>query len=180
MSEFIAMPPSLDSSVPLRPGDVVLAMTPVPGDPATTLNFIGRARSMHASAQTAPKNPAEARSRTRERGDAAWLEIDAPFRPGLVGLSDFSHIIVLGWLHQARRDLIQITRPSDTAPKGVFALRSPVRPNPVSVSVARILSVDVSTGRIEIDAIDLLDGTPLVDLKPYRPGIDAVPDAVVP
>ena len=159
--------------LPLRPGDVLLEAAPARSD--ASLIFIGRVHSTHASMDTAPKNP----SKAREQGRPAWLEIDALYRPGLQGLAGFSHIIVLGWLHQARRDLIQITRPRDAAPRGVFALRSPVRPNPVSVSVARILSVDVATGLVEIDAIDLLDGTPLVDLKPYRPGIDAVPDAVV-
>ena len=171
----------------LRPGDVQIETTPSRSD--AILTFIGRVRSGHATRETAPKNPTKA----RERGAPASLEIDAPYRPGLEGLAAFSHVLVLGWLHQARRDLIQITRPTGAAPgapdatgqpkagpKGVFALRSPVRPNPISLSVARILSVDIAAGRIEIDAIDLVDGTPLVDLKPYRPGIDAVPDAVVP
>ena len=169
----------------LRSGDVLLERAPAPNGPMLT--FIGHVRSAHADTATAPKNPAKA----RERGDAATLVIDPPYRPGLVGLAAYSHVIVLGWLHQARRDVIQITRPALSAPsvaqsqpapapKGVFALRSPVRPNPISVSVARILSVDIATGEVVIDAIDLLDGTPIVDVKPYRPGIDAVPDAVVP
>ena len=164
------MPP-----IPLRPGDVALPPDAAAGNQAMSLTVIGHVRSAHATTANAPKNPAKARA----MGTPAWLEIDAPFRPGLVGLAAFSHVIVLGWLHEARRDLIQITRPADSIPKGVFSLRSPVRPNPISVSVARLLSVDVGHGLVEIDAIDLIDGTPLVDLKPYRPGIDAVPDAVV-
>ena len=186
------------SILPLRPGDVPITPHAAPGGEAR-LTFIGRVHSVHATTVTAPKNPAKARA----QGSPATLAIYAPFRPGLAGLAAFSHVIVLGWLHEARRDLIQITRPSELAPDapvgpagsglafgktgqlkaqatGVFALRSPVRPNPISVSVARILSVDMATGLIEIDAIDLLDGTPLVDLKSYRPGIDAIPDAVVP
>ena len=175
---------------PRRPGDVPLEGSTADSDDTATLAFIGRVRSAHATTQDAPKNSTQARA----QGASAWLEIDAPYRPGLQGLAAYSHLIVLGWLHKARRDLIQITRPADCArhppvveggqpkaqPKGVFALRSPVRPNPISLSVARIVSVDIATGQIEIDAIDLLDGTPIVDLKPYRPGIDAVPDAVVP
>ena len=175
-----------------RPGDVRLEAAPAPDGP--TLSFIGRVHSAHADTATAPKNPAMA----RERGGAATLVIDPPYRPGLVGLAAYSHVIVLGWLHQAPRDIIQITRPAlsapsvarrvedappappQPAPTGVFALRSPVRPNPISLSVARILSVDVAAGQIAIDAIDLIDGTPIVDIKPYRPGVDAVPDAVVP
>ncbi len=164
---------------PLRPGDVQIAPDAASAEILPGLTVIGRVHSGHATTDDAPKNPAAARSQAQANRTSAWLEIDAPFRPGLVGLSAFSHIIVLGWLHQARRDLIQITRPKNGKPKGVFALRSPVRPNPISISVARIHAVDVTTGRIDIDATDLLDGTPVVDLKPYRPGIDAIPDAVV-
>ncbi len=157
-----------------QPGDVRFENAPAPNGP--TLTFIGHVRSAHADTATAPKNPA----RARERGEAATLVIDTPFRPGLFGLAGFSHLIVLGWLHQSRRDLIQIKRPGNVDSTGVFALRSPVRPNPISVAVARILSIDAETGVVAIDAIDLLDGTPIVDLKPYRPGVDAVPEAVVP
>ena len=176
------------SGAPDRPGDVRLVADPAKAAGEAHLVFIGRVRSAHARGEAAPKNPAKA----REQGQTATLEIDAQFRPGLEGLAAFSHIIVLGWLDAADRGLIQITRPGSVAapsvahqqpargPTGVFALRSPVRPNPISVSVARLISVDVAEGRVTIDASDLLDGTPLIDIKPYRPGIDAIPDAVVP
>ena len=158
-----------------RPGDVRLDLPAAPAVDAA-LAFIGRVRSSHGVGDRAPKNPAEARA----RGEPATLVIDAPYRPGLAGLERYSHLIVLAWLDRARRDLIQITRPSRSEPTGVFALRSPVRPNPIALSVARILAVDATSGLVEIEATDLLDGTPLIDIKPYRPGIDAVPDAVVP
>ena len=61
--------------------------------------------------------------------------------------------------------------------RGIFSLRSPNRPNPISVAVARILGIDADAGIVEIDAIDCLDGTPLVDLKPYYASTDSVPDA---
>ena len=54
-----------------------------------------------------------------------------------------------------------------------------MRPNPIGISVARVIALDADAGRITVDAIDFLDGTPLIDIKPYRPGIDSVPDAVV-
>jgi tRNA (adenine37-N6)-methyltransferase len=60
----------------------------------------------------------------------------------------------------------------------VFGLRSPLRPNPIALAVVRLLGIDAATGRIEIDAIDCLDGTPLLDIKPYLPSVDAVPDAI--
>ena len=117
-----------------------------------------------------PKNLRQA----RERGQPAHLEVDAAYRPGLAGLEGYSHIVVLSWLHGSRRDLIVLAPSHLEAPRGVFALRSPVRPNPIAVDVVRLVALDVAAGRIDIDAIDLIDGTPLLDLKPYLPGVDAV------
>ena len=116
----------------------------------------------------------------RERGEPAALEIDPVYRAGLVGLEKFSHIIVLYWMHEARRDLIVQSPAHLKAPRGVFALRSPVRPNPIALAVVRLVSMNPSTGHVEIDGIDCVDGTPLIDIKPYLPGVDAVPSAVVP
>jgi len=158
-----------------NPGEVMLDDDPANAAGDAGLIFIGRVRSPWTRAMPRPKNPAEA----RERGGKARLEIAQPFRPALAGLQKFSHAIVLAWLHEARRDALVIHPPHASAPQGVFALRSPVRPNPIGLTVARILSVDERSGIIELDAIDFLDETPLIDVKPYRPGIDAFPDAIV-
>lgn len=158
-----------------RPGDVRIKGDVAPAADAPRLVFIGRVRTGNADAKATPKNPAKARA----RGGSSLIELDEPFRPGLAGLERYSHVIVLCWLDQARRDLIQITRPADPAPKGVFALRAPVRPNPISLSTVKLIAVDTTKGMIEVDALDLIDGTPVIDIKPYRPGIDAIPDAVV-
>ncbi|MBS0243058.1 MAG: tRNA (N6-threonylcarbamoyladenosine(37)-N6)-methyltransferase TrmO [Proteobacteria bacterium] len=159
----------------LRPGELALADNPANGAGDAHLVFIGRVRSAWTQDRPHPKNPTEA----REKGGAARLEVLPPFRPGLRSLERFSHVVVLAWLDRARRDPIVIQPPHADEPRGVFSLRSPVRPNPIGLSVARILKVDHEAGVVEIDAIDFLDGTPLVDIKPYRPGIDAIPDAVV-
>ena len=158
-----------------RPGDTLLAADPgkMAGD--AHLVFIGRVRSAWSDTRTAPKNPTAA----REAKAPATLEISEPFRAGLLGLEGASHIIVVAWLHRARRDAIVLHPSHLAAPRGVFALRAPVRPNPIGISVARVLSVDSSAGLITVDGLDFLDGTPLVDIKPYRPGIDSIPDAVV-
>jgi tRNA-Thr(GGU) m(6)t(6)A37 methyltransferase TsaA len=158
-----------------KPGEIMLADDPAEAQGQARLVFIGRVRSPWTKNAPRPKNPREA----RERGGLARLEIDAPFRPGLRGLGAFSHVIVLAWLHEARRTPIVIHPPHADAARGVFALRSPVRPNPIGLTVARLVHVDAEGGIVELDAIDFLDGTPLIDVKPYRPGIDAVPDAVV-
>jgi tRNA-Thr(GGU) m(6)t(6)A37 methyltransferase TsaA len=160
----------------IRPGEVALGQDPAQAAGDARLVFIGRVRTPWASRGDAPKNPNEARA----RAGTAHVEVDAAYRPGLMGLEKFSHAILLYWMHGARRDLlVQVPRHSGKA-HGTFALRSPVRPNPIALSVVRILKVDADAGHIDIDAIDCLDGTPLLDIKPYRPGVDAVPDATTP
>ena len=105
------------------------------------------------------------------------LEVEPPFRPGLAGLDGASHVVILSWFHHAPRNLI-VQKPRHAAePKGVFALRSPARPNPVGLHVAKLLALDLAAGLLTLDAIDLLDGTPVIDLKPYYASIDAFPDA---
>ena len=159
-----------------RAGEIALAVDPATLVADAGLVFIGRVRTPWATRKDCPKNPREA----RERGQPAALEIDPAYRAGLQGLDGTSHLIVLYWMHEARRDLI-VQRPAHLdAPRGVFALRSPVRPNPIALSVVRALSVDIGTRHVEIDAIDCLDGTPLLDIKPYLPSVDAMPSAVVP
>ena len=141
----------------MRPGEIALAVDPRTERRATRVSCSSGACARSWTSRTdAPKNPNEARA----RGGTAHIELDAPFRPGLQGLEQFSHAIVLYWMHEARRDLVvQAPRHSGTA-HGTFALRSPVRPNPIALSVVRILKVDADAGRIDIDAIDCLDGTP--------------------
>lgn len=158
---------------PPRPGEIALPFDPATGTGDAHVVFIGRIRTTWTSRAGAPKNTREA----RERGQTARVEIDEPYRAGLDGLERFSHAIVLYWMHEARRDLIVQAPKHSAVPRGVFGLRSPLRPNPIALAVARLLSIDAAAGRIEIDAIDCLDGTPLIDVKPYLPSVDAVPDA---
>jgi tRNA-Thr(GGU) m(6)t(6)A37 methyltransferase TsaA len=135
--------------------------------------FIGRIHSPWKSREECPKNLAAARA----AGTPASVAIDAPYRRGLLGLERFSHVILLTWLDRSQRDLI-IQNPRHAGePRGTFALRSPVRPNPIGLHVVKLVSVDPGTGLLEIDAIDTLDGTPVIDLKPYFASNDAMPDA---
>ncbi len=147
----------------------------LPFDPANTANdgsviFIGKVRSEWTSRPDCPKNLVQA----RERGHGAKVEVFEPYLEGLIGLEKFSHAYIVYWMHQARRDLIvQYPRFKDM-PTGTFALRSPVRPNPISLAIVKILSIDAKEGIIEIDAIDCLDGTPLLDIKPWFDSVDNV------
>lgn len=103
-------------------------------------------------------------------GAPARLELFPEFAPGLLRLEKHSHVWVLGWLDAASRQVLEVTPKgvSDRGPEGlhgVFAVRSPVRPNPIGLTAAKILRVEGSS--IEVDRLDFLDGTPLLDLKPY-------------
>lgn len=153
----------------------------LPFDPAAMpadagVVFVGSVRSPWTERSDCPKNMAQA----RERGRPATIEIAAAYRDGLEGLSGFSQVVVLTWLDRSDRDLIVQFPRHAAAPRGTFALRSPARPNPIGLHVAAIVSVDVASGVVAIDAIDVLDGTPVVDLKPYFASIDAFPEATRP
>jgi len=108
-------------------------------------------------------------------GGPAVLEVFPDCGPALDAIERSSHIVVLAWLHRSDRSVL-VARPRridpDGAPQGVFATRSPDRPNPVSVSVVPLLRREGL--RLLVDHLDLVDGTPLLDLKTYNPGWDGV------
>lgn len=158
-----------------RPGEVALDVDPATKATDAGIVFIGRIRTPWQDRSECPRNTSEA----LERGAISTLELDEAYRPGLTGLADTTHLYVLYWMHQARRDLIiQKPRHADTA-KGVFALRSPVRPNPIALAVAEVVGIDQSDGRIVVRGLDCLDGTPLIDIKPYFSASDSRPEARV-
>lgn len=157
----------------VREGEIVLPFDPaaMPGD--AHLVFIGRVRSPWQSKVDCPKNMNAA----RETGQTGSVEIDEAYRGGLDGLAGATHVILLTWFDRSPRNLI-VQKPRhapDT--KGVFALRSPVRPNPIGLHVARLTGLDQAGGVLSLDAIDAIDGTPVIDVKPYYPSVDAFPDA---
>lgn len=153
---------------PVRPGEIAIEM---PGTGDAQLHFIGRIRSAYPTPADCPKN-------TLERSEPATIEVDPPYDAGLAGIDGFSHLIALYWLDRSRRDLI-VQHPSHrAAPTGVFALRSPVRPNPIGLAVVEVIGREGH--RIRIRSIDCADGTPLIDLKPYLASSDSVPGATRP
>ncbi len=91
--------------------------------------------------------------------------VDPRFVEGLSDLEGFSHIYLLYEFHQAGAKKLTVTPFLDPHPRGVFATRAPVRPNPVGLSVVELLSVDGNV--LTVRGIDILDGTPLLDVKPY-------------
>ena len=152
----------------IRPGEIRSSLDPAtqPGD--ARLVFIGRAKTPWTSRDDCPKNVREA----RQRGGAARIEIDAPWRLGLRDLIAGEAIIVLTWLDRARRDILVQAPHHRETPAGVFSLRSPVRPNPVGLHVVRLLSCDAERGLLNVDALDCIDATPVIDVKPWRATVD--------
>ncbi len=158
-----------DTRKPPRPGEVVLDVPPGRGD-GPVLAFIGKIRTPWGP-DDCPRNLTQA----RETGAGARVILRPEFRPGLLGLEPGRHVILLYWMDRARRDLIRQNPRHGDGLRGTFALRSPVRPNPVSLATVRITTLDADSGEIGIDAIDCFDGTPLLDIKPWKPGIDIPP-----
>jgi tRNA-Thr(GGU) m(6)t(6)A37 methyltransferase TsaA len=108
-------------------------------------------------------------------GAPGWIDIEPEFAEGLQDLEGFSHIILLYHLDRAGPARMHVTPFLDDREHGLFATRSPARPNPIGLSTVRLVSIDGST--IEIEDVDMLDGTPLLDIKPYVPALDDRPDA---
>lgn len=158
-----------------REGEVALEQDPARMAPDGHVVFIGHIRSPWTRREDCPKNMGQA----RERQKTASVEIDPLYRQGLTSLDGTTHLALLTWLDRAPRNLIiQKPRHADAA-KGVFALRSPARPNPIGLHIVTVLSLDRENGLIGIDGIDVLDGTPVIDVKPYFASIDSVANASV-
>lgn len=156
-----------------RPSEVALDFDSAAMEADAHLIFLGRIHSPWKNREDCPKNMAAA----RERGLGAQIELLPDYRPGLRGLSGYSHIVVLSWFARSARDLILQAPRHAPEPRGTFALRSPVRPNPVGMHITRLIAVNEADGLLSLDAIDALDGTPVIDIKPYFASIDAFPDA---
>jgi tRNA-Thr(GGU) m(6)t(6)A37 methyltransferase TsaA len=151
----------------IRPGEATVAP---PERFDAGLYFIGRMRTPWTRREDCPKN-------ARESGAVCSIEIDPRWAQALAGVETCTHLLVLYWMDKARRDLVRQVPRHLGEPRGTFALRSPARPNPIAASVVRL--VRVSGCMLEVVGLDCLDGTPLLDLKPYFASTDAVPDAVV-
>jgi tRNA (adenine37-N6)-methyltransferase len=101
---------------------------------------------------------------------AGWIELDESFESGLADLDGFSHLILLYHLHATGPARLTVTPFLDQNPHGIFATRSPARPNPIGMSTVRLRAIDGA--RIDILDVDMLDGSPLLDIKPYVPAFD--------
>ena len=104
-------------------------------------------------------------------GTSGTVEVFEEYRAGLKDLDGFSHIVLLYLFHRSEGFSLQVVPFMDTEPRGLFATRAPRRPNPVGLSVVQLDRVE---GRkLYIRNVDMLDGTPLLDIKPYVPEFDS-------
>jgi len=132
---------------------------PLPERTDARLVFIGRIRTPFATRDDCPRQGSA-------EGPVCRIEVDEPWRPGLKGLEHYERIEVLYWLHRARRDLVRQSPKADAQSTGVFALRSPLRPNPIATALVTLVSVEPDA--LLVRGLDCIDGTPLLDLKPDR------------
>jgi tRNA-Thr(GGU) m(6)t(6)A37 methyltransferase TsaA len=103
-------------------------------------------------------------------GIKGTVELFAEYSPGLKDIDGFSHIILVYHFHLSRGYALRVKPFLDTEVHGIFATRAPARPNPIGISVVRLVSVEGSI--LQIEDVDIVDGTPLLDLKPYVPDFD--------
>ena len=120
----------------------------------------------------------------KERGAPVWIEIDPQYEKGLMGLENFSHITVLYWFDRndtpEQRRILQVhPRKNEANPlTGVFATHAPVRPNPIALTICKLLAIEGC--RLHIESIDALDGSPVLDIKAYIPSREEDKEVRVP
>jgi tRNA-Thr(GGU) m(6)t(6)A37 methyltransferase TsaA len=122
----------------------------------------------------------------RQGEGGAELVLNEKYAPALRELDGFSHVDVLWWCHKfdtdEARTIMEAEAPYKNAPPvmGIFATRSPLRPNPIALTAAQVIHIDHEKGTLQLAYIDADDGTPVLDIKPYTPSIDRVENPEVP
>jgi len=149
----------------IRPGETAVSL---PDAYDAGIYFIGRIHTPFKTRDDCPKNSAQSHAVGR-------VELDPRYVLGVKDLEQYSHVHLLYWMHEARRDLVQQVPAHLGRPRGTFALRSPVRPNPIALATVELISIDGAN--LVVRNVDCLDGTPLVDIKPYFASVDSFPHA---
>jgi tRNA (adenine37-N6)-methyltransferase len=142
--------------IELRVGEVAVEL---PSRTDAGIFFIGAIHTPWRTRRDCPK-------RGSLDGPLCSIIVDARWRAAFTDIDGYPRIQVLYWMHHARRDLVLQT-PFGKATTGTFALRSPVRPNPIASSIVKLVSVEGTT--LQVRGLDCVDGTPLLDLKPNYP-----------
>lgn len=130
---------------------------------------IGVIRSEHREPEQTPIQPVYA------RGCEGRAEIQPQYAEGLKDLDGFSHLLLLYHLHRAGEPMMTVVPFSDNQPRGLFSTRHPRRPNPIGLSLVRLVQVEGTV--LHLSDVDILDGTPLLDIKPYIPRFERAENA---
>lgn len=134
-------------------------------------NPIGEISSPYQSIEDMPIQFAGA------KGIQGKVIIFPEFAEGLKDIDGFSHIILLYYFHRVKESNLTVIPFLDSKPRGIFATRAPKRPNPIGLSVVRLL--DRNDNILNIENVDILDGTPLLDIKPYVPDFDHINESQI-
>ena len=150
-----------DEDSDIRPGEVRVEVADAAD---ASLRFIGTIHTPWADRADCP------RGGDAENGPICRIDVRPPWDQALQGIERPERLEVLYWMHQARRDLVRQSPRHQDGTIGTFALRSPVRPNPIATSLVRLVAVEGAT--VLVRGLDCVDGTPLLDIKPdhRRPG----------
>jgi len=132
--------------------------------PKIEFNPIGIIHSPYKDSVGIPRQAAGVRDVTGE------IELYPDYEPGLEDLEEFSHIVVVFYLHLVRSLSLKASPPWDNKQHGVFATRSPYRPNPIGISIVKLGKI--RGNRLFIKGIDMADQTPVLDIKPYVPSLN--------
>lgn len=122
----------------------------------------------------------------RNTEEGTFLELEPQYIPAMKALDGFSHINVIWWFSDCdtkeARSVLETDKPYKSSPDkmGVFATRSPLRPNPIALTASEVICIDYEKGIIQIVYTDANDNTPVLDLKPYTPSLDRIENPVVP
>ena len=116
------------------------------------------------------KTKAESPHQGRYSEELSKITIFEEYADGLLGIEDKKHILIFYWQNKAERDKLQVVPRGKTKKKGVFAIRAPVRPNPIALCLVELVEIDGRT--LTVKWLDALDGSPVLDIKPFSAEID--------
>jgi len=139
---------------------------------AIIINPIGIIHTPHQSSSDAPIQPVYSEKAGGE------VEVFDCYREGLSDISEFERIWLIFWCHLAKPYRLKVIPYRDTVERGVFACRAPSRPNSIGLSVVKLQDVDYNRGILTVEGVDMLDNTPLIDIKPYVPKFDSFQSSV--